>query len=147
MCCNIQYNGFFFLYIIKIFKLYNFIMRNRKLLAITLLVYLVCTVFVTSKIDPFERIYKRLPGGQYRLIGNSSNSGNSGNSGSNGNSGSGGNSGSSGSSRSNRGPVSSPNPGQLNFNVVNYDQVLREQGQSRIISNLDSPSMWAYIAK
>lgn len=116
-------------------------MRNRKLLAITLLVYLVCTVFVTSKIDPFERIYKRLPGGQYRLIGNSSNSGNSG---SNENSGSNGNS---GSSRSNRGPVSSPNPGQLNFNVVNYDQVLREQGQSRIISNLDSPSMWAYIAK
>lgn len=116
-------------------------MRNRKLLAITLLVYLVCTVFVTSKIDPFERIYKRLPGGQYRLIGNSSNSGNSG---SNENSGSNGNS---GSSRSNRGPVSNPNPGQLNFNVVNYDQVLREQGQSRIISNLDSPSMWAYIAK
>lgn len=113
-------------------------MRNRKLLAITLLVYLVCTVFVTSKIDPFERIYKRLPGGQYRLMGNSSNSGNNGDRG---------NSGSSGSRKSNRGPVSNPNPGQLNFNVVNYDQVLREQGQSRIISNLDSPSMWAYIAK
>ncbi len=95
----------------------------RQLLLKTLLVYLACTVLVTSKIDPFAKFIDRDNPNRNQSSGSTSRGRPN-----------------SGSTSSGRGRGKA-NAGKINFMVVNYDRPEADGG--KIISNSESSSsMW-----